>query len=722
MTKSNLESKTVTEIKQLILSEQQAGSCDFDIGNDLLLRVEASALGVFRVRIGTAAKLDDKKLNARALARKALLLARQEVSSEFVVEAKGKSWRLSHGNTSLELCTQPFALRFYQEEQVVLSTAPKNTLAFDEKNDSWQLNLTLGADEAVYGLGRSSESLNRRGQTLSSDSDNYLPLAWSTQGWGLFIPSFQQVTHRIGVSNKPAIYSVQVAENTLDVFFYIANPTEIFNQFSATVGRPGQPPLRAMGLWLDQREDQSIEDFLVQVEQWEKAGLTVDTLNLAQPSVFAFQSDKLAMDWDENRIGEARQFVANYAKDGKHVCVPTFPGIPVGTPLYQDLEDRAWLLLNENGKAYQVDTARGRVGILDLTYKDAYHFWESRHQQLLEGTDIALSMAQSIAIPDGISARQGEEKAFLRQLYPTWLEQSLFEGQAFHKTPSEAFVRRETLSINSPRSTGVYVSHRIDTFRDLETLLQLHLSAQTSGVIAQSHVLKVPAQDKKLYLRALALSVFGAGFSFVADKVYWPTAFDAKTQDIIKSLLAWRYRLIPYVLGVIEDATRTGLPVQRAMTLSYPQDNEAHQYTQQYLFGPALLVAPILDNSETKQVYLPAGDAWWDLNTGVRYEGGQILDYQCDISTVPVFGREGHMLCLGPELKGLSEFNSARVLDEVWLFGMPVHNPVVMKNKIRVMQMQGSSYVKGFEGLRILPSEGLEVKRRGAEVRISRER
>jgi hypothetical protein len=80
------------------------------------------------------------------------------------------------------------------------------------------------------------------------------------------------------------------------------------------------------------------------------------------------------------------------------------------------------------------------------------------------------------------------------------------------------------------------------------------------------------------------------------------------------------------------------------------------------------------------------------------------------------------MLCLGPVAPNTSEFNSARILDEVWMFGMPVHNPVVMRNKIRVMQMQGSSYIKGLEGLKILPSEGLEVKRRGAEVRISRAR
>ena len=80
------------------------------------------------------------------------------------------------------------------------------------------------------------------------------------------------------------------------------------------------------------------------------------------------------------------------------------------------------------------------------------------------------------------------------------------------------------------------------------------------------------------------------------------------------------------------------------------------------------------------------------------------------------------MLCLGPVAPHTADFNSARLLDEVWLFGMPEQSPAVMRNKIRVMQMQGSSYIKGLEGLKILPSEGLEVKRRGAEVRISRMR
>ena len=212
----------------------------------------------------------------------------------------------------------------------------------------------------------------------------------------------------------------------------------------------------------------------------------------------------------------------------------------------------------------------------------------------------------------------------------------------------------------------------------------------------------------ELYLRWLAMGVFSANFSFQGVNGLMPWDFGDEVLAHVRTWMQWRYRLVPYVLGAIEDSARTGLPVQRSMALSFPNDEHAHDWDLQYLLGPALLVAPITEPGKSVRVYLPKGDAWWDLNTGHRYEGGTTWTLECELGQFPVFGREGHMLCLGPAAQHTGEFNSARILDEVWMFGMPVHNPVVMRNKIRVMQMQGSSYIKGLEGLRISPSEGLE--------------
>ncbi|WP_083331867.1 TIM-barrel domain-containing protein [Pelistega sp. MC2] len=716
------------QIKKLKLIDHQQGLCLFEIEKDLFLRIEATALGVFRIRCGAKNKIDDSLLNPRAKERQELLLARNELSSEFVIEEhkKNSQWQISHGNTSVELQVNPFAMIFRRDGEVVLKTTDENALIVDTEVDeeAWTINFALPKNDHVYGLGRTAGAYSRRGEELFSDAHDhqYLPFAWSTKGWGLFPNSLKQVRHQVGIKKAPTIYQLQIHDNSLDLFVYIGTVADIFNQFSASLGRPGQPPLSAMGIWLDQIDGESFTDVLEQAEQLDQKGFVVDTINLAPPSVFLFQDDKLTLEWDTERLGDVRQFIADYLKEGKHICVPSWPGVPVGTALFKDLEDRAWLLLDDDGHAYRVSTPYGEVGILDLTYKDAYKFWESRHQQLLDNTDTGINLIDVISIPDHINARQGETGAFLRQLYPLRLEQSMYDAQSYHKIPKEAYLRREALSLNSPRYTGLHLQHSINNFEDIKSLLRLHLTTQASGVISQTHSLLVNTNSSNLYLRFLALSVFSAGFSLVADKQYLPDQFDQKTQEQIKVFFDLRSRLIPYVLGNIEDATRTGLPVQRMMAVAFPDDQKAHKYEYQFLFGPALLVAPILDGGNEVEIYLPEGEAWWDVNTGIRYEGGQVLQYECDVSTIPVFGREGHMLCMGPVLEGLSKFNTARILDQVWLFGMPLYNPVVMRNKIRVMQMQGSSYIKGFEGLDILQSSGLEVKRRGAEVRISRER
>ena len=353
--------------------------------------------------------------------------------------------------------------------------------------------------------------------------------------------------------------------------------------------------------------------------------------------------------------------------------------------------------------------------------------WSERHRHLAEDGVGATACDVQFDIPDTVVARGGETGAVLRSIYPALARRALFEAAAGHRVPPEGVVFSSDLFAGAQRLLWQSAPRVPNTWAGLQHTLRTALSIGASGVPVQMHALgnaQAPTDQMtpELYLRWLGMVVFSANFAFQSNPKLIPTGFDEVTRAHIQTWLQWRYRLIPYVLGAIEDAARTGLPVQRSMAMSFPADAEAQRWDTQYMLGPAVLVAPAMQPGTELQVYLPKGEAWWDLNTGWRYEGGTVWTISCGLGTIPAFGREGHMLCLGPTAKHTGEFNSARILDEVWMFGMPVHNPVVMRNKIRVMQMQGSSYIKGLEGLRIAPSEGLEVKRRGAEVRISRAR
>lgn len=731
-----------TQLDTIELLTSRPSRIDFDAGDGLHLVVEAHAPGVFRLRFGEASLLNDDKPGARARAVAEMLLARQEAVGESTISPRddGDGWRIAQGDVTLEVRSNPVRVALYRgETKVFESEVSAHTPAFghnaldDAEAAAWTAGFTLGANERVYGLGETPGDLNRREESVVSDDPEHraLPLAWSPQGWGVYVNTMRRVEHAVGAAPAESAYVLTVDDAVLDLFLFAGEPGEILNQYTALTGRAGQPVLWAMGAWLQQASGEMPTQTVALLARMRENQIPVDAVTLAQPAAWGFLSDKTVFEWDAQRFPDAKQMLALFHKHNVHVAASGFPGVLKSSPLFEELEDRGWLLSKDDGSAQVFDgipaTSGQPYGLLDLTYRDIYNLWVERHRQLIEdGLDAPACDAQ-IAIPDGVNARNGETGAALRSMYPLLVRRALFDAVAGLKVPPEGVVPSSDLfpaAQRLPWQTGPQAENSWDGLRHT---LRTALSIGASGVPVQVHGIGSASRDlagmtPELYLRWLAMGVFSANFSFQGVNGLMPWDFGDEVLAHVRTWMQWRYRLVPYVLGAIEDSARTGLPVQRSMALSFPNDEHAHDWDLQYLLGPALLVAPITEPGKSVRVYLPKGDAWWDLNTGHRYEGGTTWTLECELGQFPVFGREGHMLCLGPAAQHTGEFNSARILDEVWMFGMPVHNPVVMRNKIRVMQMQGSSYIKGLEGLRISPSEGLEVKRRGAEVRISRAR
>jgi alpha-glucosidase (family GH31 glycosyl hydrolase) len=729
------------QLESIELLTARPSRIDFDTGEGLRFVVEAHAPGVFRIRCGHPHALGDEKPTPREKAVAEMLLARQEAVGEATVSPRdGGGWRIVQGDTALEILSDPVRIALFKgDTQVFASDVSEHTPGFghnalDEAEEAvWSLGFALNATDRVYGLGETPGDLDRRQEEVVSDDPEHraLPLAWSPGGWGLYVNTVRRVQHAVGAAPADHAYIVTIDDALLDIFVFAGEPAEILNQYTALTGRAGQPVLWAMGVWLRQVEGEMVTQTAALVERLRAQDIPLDAVQLAPPAVWTFQADKPQLEWDAARLPDARQLFALFHEHHVHVCAPGFPGVLHNAPLFEELEDRGWLLTRDDGNAQVFDgnkVSGGQpFGLLDLTNRDVYSLWTERQRQLIEDGLDAPSCDIQIAIPDGITARGGESGPALRTIYPLLARRALFDAVAGHKVPPEGVVPSTDLfpaAQRLPWQNGPRVSN---DWQGLEHTLRTALSIGASGLPVQVHAIgdaaaPMDALTPELYLRWLTFGVFSSNFFFEGVERLLPWAFGEETLAHAKTWLQWRYRLIPYVLGAVEDAARTGLPVQRSMAMAFPHDPDAHAWDLQYLLGPALLVAPIVQPGTEFRVYLPKGEAWWDLNTGHRYEGGTTWTVTCGLGQYPVFGREGHMLCLGPAAHHTGEFNSARILDEVWMFGMPMHNPVVMRNKIRVMQMQGSSYIKGLEGLRILPSEGLEVKRRGAEVRISRAR
>ncbi|HXG08311.1 MAG TPA: TIM-barrel domain-containing protein [Gemmataceae bacterium] len=123
---------------------------------------------------------------------------------------------------------------------------------------------------------------------------------------------------------------------------------------------------------------------------------------------------------------------------------------------------------------------------------------------------------------------------------------------------------------------------------------------------------------------------------------------NAAVEPICRKYLELRYRLLPYNYTLMREACDTGLPPMRALWLHYPDDPEAVQRGDEYLWGRDLLVAPVTTKGATeRRLYLPEGD-WYDFWTNERHVGRRPLTRPVDLATLPLFVRAGAILPLDP--------------------------------------------------------------------------
>jgi alpha-D-xyloside xylohydrolase len=117
-----------------------------------------------------------------------------------------------------------------------------------------------------------------------------------------------------------------------------------------------------------------------------------------------------------------------------------------------------------------------------------------------------------------------------------------------------------------------------------------------------------------------------------------------------------RYRLLPYVYSLAGAVSHDDATFLRPLVMDFPEDVAAREITDQYLFGPALLVSPVTSyKARARSVYLPAGADWYDFWTGKRLRGGQTLNAAAPYDAIPLHVRAGSILPFGPELQYTDE-------------------------------------------------------------------
>ena len=123
--------------------------------------------------------------------------------------------------------------------------------------------------------------------------------------------------------------------------------------------------------------------------------------------------------------------------------------------------------------------------------------------------------------------------------------------------------------------------------------------------------------------------------------------------EIYRAYTKLHEHLTPYITELAEIASTTGMPVMRHLILGWQNDKNVYHIEDEYTFGDAFLIAPILTEKNSRNIYLPEGE-WIDLNTGEEYtvgaEGMWLENYEATIAELPTFYNKNTVSEIAPTL------------------------------------------------------------------------
>jgi alpha-D-xyloside xylohydrolase len=126
-----------------------------------------------------------------------------------------------------------------------------------------------------------------------------------------------------------------------------------------------------------------------------------------------------------------------------------------------------------------------------------------------------------------------------------------------------------------------------------------------------------------------------------------------------------RYRLMPYIYSLTGMVSHNDYTIMRGLVMDFGNDKNVINISNQFMFGPALLINPITEyNERTRKVYLPSGTDWYELRSGKYLEGGQTLEADAPYSNIPIFVKAGSIIPCGPEI----QYSTEKTADPIRLF------------------------------------------------------
>ena len=545
-------------------------------------------------------------------------------------------------------------------------------------------------DEHYYGLGQNQEGfLDHRDHPVNCWHDYAapggesvcVPFMVSSRGYGLVWDNASKTTIQAGF-NERTNWSSRVGDRIS--FFVIAgnNTDEIYSGYRALTGPTPMLPKAAYGFTQSKQRYDTQDEILSVAKGYRDRHLPADMIVVD----FLYYTKMGQMDMDPEKWPDPEAMNRQLHAMGFKSMISIWPHFAVGSRYHDMILKNGWFVNDADGtptNGKHVD----RVGPnLDTTNPDAAKwFWSViRDNYVKKGFDaIWLDETEPDAPPDNSYFFVGPGQRYYN-VYPLFHTASVYEGSR-KESDERVLILARAAYLGAQRNGSVFWSSDISsTWDTLKRQVPAGLDFTASGMPywcndvggfnnlpPEHHPVHPPLIDPsdaretvggyddypELYVRWYQYGVFQPIFRTHGTRTFneiW--SYGKQAEPILEKYLKLRYELLPYIYSLGYQSYKTGAPYMRALFMDFPNDPNVSEIGDEYMFGPAFLVAPVTDQgATTRSVYLPAGARWYNFWTNERFEGGQAITVSAPIGTIPLFVRAGSILPLGSAIESTQQ-------------------------------------------------------------------
>ena len=560
------------------------------------------------------------------------------------------------------------------------------------------VSFRLRPGEHLFGLGERFTGLDQSGRRVvgwtqdalgstSERSHKCIPFCWSSRGYGLYIDSGARITWDLGAASSQSA-TVRVEDELLDVYLLSGGtPAQILDRYAELTGRAPLPPKWTFGTWLSSggmyRTQEAVHKMVSDIERREFPAdvVHIDTWWMRERKYCDFQWDKKAFP----RPGLLSEVLHRF---GLKLSLWEHPYISVESELFASGSEKGFFVRRADGGVYVINyglslsprpdgrirPASGReswnaqAAIVDLTNPEAVEWFKDLHRPLLRMGVDAFKTDFGEDIPADAVFANGKSGALMHNVYPLLYSRAVFEVTQEEK--GNGIIWGRSAFAGSQQYPLVWSGDPAADFQSLASTIRGGLSAGLSGIPFWSNDIGgyrgTPSSE--LYVRWAQFGLFCSHSRMHGDSPREPWAFGEEAASVVRKFALLRYGLFPYIYSAAFEAGLKGLPVIRALPLAFPEDLNVSGKDFEYMFGPWLLVAPVITPGGKTNVYLPEG-TWFDSWTGERLQGPRSLRLQVPLDKMPIYVRSGAIIPrMQPALR-IPEERIDPLIIEVWPAG-----------------------------------------------------